>query len=146
VDNAEHEPATSRTRIDEGEQRERLAGVKQRERAAEEHEHVAGEVKVPQGKLTPPPLALVGHEGHDNELRTHGIVHADASAVEPPPNNEVPGEYRPPPPPPDPPPSLCTQDMSHVEPTEAATATGAAPVQSAVEEWIDFAIIVQQMQ
>jgi len=56
------------------------------------------------GKHPPPSTALVEHdEEHNNETGAYEAVHVNALAVEPPPNDMVPGEYHPPPPP-DPPP------------------------------------------
>jgi hypothetical protein len=104
--NAEHEPATSRTRNVEGEQRERLTEVKQKRGEAEEHEQVAEKVETTQGEYTPPPTALAEHGEHGSEFEAHKVVHANAFAAEPRANDTRPGEYDPPPSPPDPPPPI----------------------------------------
>ena len=66
----------------------------------EEHKRVAREVKATQGKHPPPPTTLAKHgQEYDNKTGACEAAHANTLAVEPLPNNTVPGlgEYHPPP-------------------------------------------------
>jgi hypothetical protein len=138
---ASHTPTPTPSESNQGQQDNQANGQERRDELTQagvednetgKRERVVGEVAATRGKHPPPPTALVEHnEEHDNETSACEAIHAAVLAVEPPPDDRVPGEYKPTPPPPHPqadrlannavpgeyhpPPSLSTPTTTHAQ-------------------------------